>query len=149
MWRHFKVRTNLYFYDTVVYTHWGPVTYDEKYHAENNLKSLCLPLDFPRCVRMSFLPFTNSIGEKITPTTWTALDYYASPGQNFVFASVSGDIAMRVQGKYPARRKDEGKFVLDGSEKFQWMAGFYSQRTKCDGQKSGSWICKFCQSISR
>ena len=40
----------------------------------------------------------------------------SAPGQNFVFASVSGDIAMRVQAKYPARRKDEGKFVLDGSK---------------------------------
>jgi penicillin amidase len=33
-----------------------------------------------------------------------------------VFASVSGDIAMRVQGKFPVRRKDEGKFLLDGSK---------------------------------
>src|SRR5690606_423929 len=44
-----------------------------------------------------------------------ALDHYASPAQNFVFASVSGDIAIRIQGKFPVRRKDEGKFVLDGS----------------------------------
>jgi penicillin amidase len=29
---------------------------------------------------------------------------------------VSGDIAIRVQGKYPVRRKNEGRFVLDGSK---------------------------------
>ena len=52
-----------------------------------------------------------------------ALDLYDSPGQNFVFASVSGDVAMRVQGKYPARRKDEGKYILDGSKGFNgWQA---------------------------
>jgi penicillin amidase len=45
-----------------------------------------------------------------------ALNLYASPAQNFVFASVSGDVAMRVQGKYPVRRKDEGKFILDGTK---------------------------------
>jgi penicillin G amidase len=52
-----------------------------------------------------------------------ALDHFDSPAQNFVFASVSGDIAMRVQGKFPVRRKEEGKFVLDGSETSQgWQA---------------------------
>ena len=45
-----------------------------------------------------------------------ALDHYASPAQNFAFASVSGDVAMRIQGKYPVRRNEEGKFVLDGTK---------------------------------
>jgi len=44
-----------------------------------------------------------------------ALDYYDSPGQNFAFASASGNIAIRVQGKYPVRRKNEGRFLLDGT----------------------------------
>ena len=52
-----------------------------------------------------------------------ALDHYTSPAQNFVFASVEGDIAMRIQGKYPVRRKDEGKYVLDGSKTAtEWQA---------------------------
>ena len=52
-----------------------------------------------------------------------ALDFFSLPAQNFAFASVSGDIAMRVQGKFPVRRKDEGKFVLDGSRSSQgWQA---------------------------
>jgi len=37
-----------------------------------------------------------------------ALNHYTSPAQNFVFACVNGDIAMRIQGKYPVRRADEG-----------------------------------------
>ena len=32
-----KVRGNAPVYDTVVYTHWGPVTYDHNYHGENEL----------------------------------------------------------------------------------------------------------------
>lgn len=44
-----------------------------------------------------------------------ALNHFSSPAQNFAFASVSGDIAIRVQGKFPVRRVNEGKFVLDGS----------------------------------
>ena len=33
----FHVRDQVVFYDTVVYTQWGPITYDENFHAENNL----------------------------------------------------------------------------------------------------------------
>src|SRR5690606_8549223 len=53
-----------------------------------------------------------------------ALDHFSSPAQNFVFASVSGDIAMRIQGKFPARKKYEGKFVLDGSRSSQGPLGY-------------------------
>jgi penicillin amidase len=52
-----------------------------------------------------------------------ALNHFKSPAQNFVFASVAGDIAMRIQGKFPVRRKDEGKFILDGTKTSQeWRA---------------------------
>jgi penicillin amidase len=52
-----------------------------------------------------------------------ALDHWTSPGQNFVFASVKGDIAMRIQGKYPVRRKNEGRFILDGTRTTsEWQA---------------------------
>src|SRR5690349_2693529 len=52
-----------------------------------------------------------------------ALDHFASPAQNFVFASVSGDIAMRIQGKFPVRRPEEGKYVLDGTRTaYEWRA---------------------------
>jgi penicillin amidase len=52
-----------------------------------------------------------------------ALDHYASPAQNFVFASTSGDVAMRIQGKFPVRRKEEGKYVLDGTKTSnEWQA---------------------------
>jgi penicillin amidase len=36
---------------------------------------------------------------------------------------VNGDIAMRIQGKYPVRRKNEGKFILDGTKtSSDWQA---------------------------
>jgi len=51
------------------------------------------------------------------------LDHFTGPAQNFVFASTSGDIAMRIQGKYPVRRKNEGRFVLDGTKtSTEWQA---------------------------
>jgi penicillin G amidase len=46
---------------------------------------------------------------------------------------VSGDIAMRIQGKYPVRRKEEGKFVLDGSKSSNgWQAFIPAEQNVAD-----------------
>jgi penicillin amidase len=118
----FHVRDQPVFYDTVVYTHWGPITYDENFHAENNLRQYAFRW-ISHDASNEFITFYHLNRAKNHGDYMRALDTYAAPGQNFVFSSVSGDIAMRVQGKYPARRKDEGKFVLDGSKSFNgWQA---------------------------
>ncbi|HKZ38597.1 MAG TPA: penicillin acylase family protein, partial [Chryseolinea sp.] len=119
----FHVRDQPVFYDTVVYTHWGPVTYDEHYHAEDNLKHYAFRWT-SHDASDEFQTFYKLNRAANHSDYMDALDSYAAPGQNFVFASVSGDIAMRIQGKFPARRKDEGKFVLDGSKSFNGWQSF-------------------------
>ncbi|WP_373497337.1 penicillin acylase family protein, partial [Aquiflexum sp.] len=50
-----------------------------------------------------------------------ALDNYTSPAQNFVFASKSGSIAMKVQGRFPLKWEGQGKFLMDGNDpRFEW-----------------------------
>lgn len=44
-----------------------------------------------------------------------ALTHYVAPAQNFVFASVDKDIAISPNGKYPLKWKNQGKFILDGT----------------------------------
>jgi penicillin amidase len=118
----FKVRGTKVFYDTVIYTTWGPVTYDESYRAENDLKNYSFRW-MAHDASEELLTFFKLNRAKNYSDYMQALDHYGSPAQNFIFASVSGDIAMRVQGKYPVRRKDEGKFVLDGSKSSNgWQA---------------------------
>jgi penicillin amidase len=110
-----KVRGKESYYDTVTYTYWGPVVYDQSYRSENNRKYYAF-----RWVAhdeseelMTFYELNRAHSHS---DYMNALDHFSSPAQNFVFASVSGDIAMRIQGKFPVRRKNEGKFVLDGSK---------------------------------
>ncbi len=104
------------YYDTVVYTHWGPVMYDHSFHGDNDLHGY------------SFRWIAHDASDEVSGfyainraknhrEFSEALNSISMPAQNFVFASVSGDIAMRVQGKFPVRRKDEGKFVIDGSKR--------------------------------
>lgn len=117
-----NIRGNSTFYDTVIYTHWGPVTYDHNFHAENDLRGYAFRwiAHEPSEEISAFYRLNRA---KNHAEFSEALDYFSLPAQNFVFASVSGDIAMRVQGKFPVRRKEEGKFVLDGSKRSNgWQA---------------------------
>lgn len=98
--------------DTVKYTVWGPVIYENDTMPNAN---------------MSFRWLANEVVES-SPATFYHLnkaknyDEYAAaiqdfnvPAQNFAFACKNGDIALRVQGKFPIKPKGQGRFVQDGS----------------------------------
>jgi penicillin G amidase len=123
----FRVRDEPVFYDTIIYTHWGPITYDDSFHAGNNLKHYAFRW-ITHDPSNEFISFYKLNRAKNHEDYMNALDGYASPAQNFVFASVGGDIAMRVQGKYPVRRNQEGKFVLDGSKSSNGWQAFIPDR---------------------
>jgi penicillin amidase len=118
----FSIKGKPDFYDTIVLTHLGPVTYDESYHADKQNKHYAyrwIAHDGGNILR-TFYEFNRG---KNYSDYMKALDHYYFPAQNFAFASVGGDIAIRIQGKYPVRRKNEGKFVLDGSTtSSEWKA---------------------------
>jgi penicillin amidase len=111
----FAVRGQPVFYDTVTYTHWGPIPYDQSYHGENNLKGYALRW-IAHDASNEVLTFYKLNRGKNHADYLDALDHYSAPAQNFAFASVGGDIAMRIQGKFPVRRPGEGRFVMDGSK---------------------------------
>lgn len=96
-------------YDTVVYTKWGPMQYEG-----HNLALRWLPLDKP-----SVPEFYTFIGTFISSNYTEFLENtnnFLTPAQNFAFASRSGDIALRVNGKFPALSNEDGKFIQDGSK---------------------------------
>ncbi len=128
----FRVRDQSIFYDTIVYTHWGPVTYDEHFHNEDDLKQYAFRW-ISHDASNEFKSFHQLNRAKNHSDFMKALHKYESPAQNFVFASVAGDVAMRIQGKYPARRNNEGKFVLDGSRSVNgWQAFIPSEQNIMD-----------------
>jgi len=45
-----------------------------------------------------------------------ALTYYSAPAQNFIFASNDKDIAITPNGKFPLKFRNQGKFIMDGSD---------------------------------
>src|SRR6202012_2060725 len=45
-----------------------------------------------------------------------ALSYFTAPAQNFIFAANDKDIAITPNGKIPLKFKDQGKYIMDGSD---------------------------------
>lgn len=109
-----KIKGEESFYDTVYYTHFGPVMFDDKFHPDSEKKFYALRW-IAHDASAELLSFYRLTLAKNHHDYMDALDTYVSPAQNFAFASASGDIAMRVQGKYPNRVKEEGKFLLSGT----------------------------------
>lgn len=104
------------YYDTVAYTVFGPVIYEKTFpdtvanvqslavhwaanDSTNELKSIAL-LNHAK----NYHDFKN------------AMKYFDCPGQNFVFADVTGNVGIWEQGKFPVRWKDQGKFVMPGTD---------------------------------
>jgi penicillin amidase len=103
------------FYDTVIYTHHGPIRYDETFRGENERAQFAYRwISHDEAEPLTAFYLLNRA--KNHSDYMKALDHHFSPAQNFVFGAVNGDIAIRVQGKYPVRRNGEGKFILDGTK---------------------------------
>jgi len=128
----FQVKNGKAFMDTVTYTHHGPVLYDESFHAESEKTHYAFRW-IAHDPSEEVITFYKLNRAKNHADYMEALDYYSSPAQNIVFASVSGDVAMRIQGKYPVRRKNEGRFVLDGSRtSTEWKAFIPNEQNVMD-----------------
>ena len=102
------------FYDTVVYTHHGPVSYDASFKGNGQ--------------KMGYaMQWTGHLGGNNQRTLIelngarnyheyeAALVHFVAPAQNFVFSSRDGDIALWIQGRFPNKWKGQGKFLMDGT----------------------------------
>lgn len=119
---HYKVRGAKEFNDTVRYTRFGPVVFDENFGVAENKKFLAMrwTAHLPSNEFKTF--YLMNQGKNYTDYT-NALKTYTCPAQNFVFASRSGDVAIKEQGRFPIRNKatEQGKFVSDGTtDKDEW-----------------------------
>jgi penicillin amidase len=119
----FNVRGRPASVDTVIYTVWGPVPYDANFRPGDNLNGYAFRwiAHDPSDEVVAFYKLNRA---KSYDDFMEALDHFDSPAHNFAFAAIDGDIAMRVQGKFPLRRKGEGKFVLDGSRSTSGWSSF-------------------------
>ncbi len=121
-----KIRGGKTYYDTVVYTHHGPVTYDASFKGNGQKTGYAMK-------------WAGHLGGNNQQTLFElnraknyedyekALVHFTAPAQNFIFSSREGDIALWIQGQFPNKWEGQGKFLLDGSNpKHDWQ-GFIPQ----------------------
>ena len=107
-------------YDTVLYTHHGPVVY-ETASRKPKKGSGNIPVgdalrwvahDESDDIKTFYLLNRGNNYDDYRK----ALTYFTAPAQNFIFASVDKDIAITPNGKFPLKFKEQGKYILDGSD---------------------------------
>lgn len=112
-----KVRGREDVRDTVIYTHHGPVV------AQKG--KILLNSDYPEGFAMRWLGHDASVELKTflllnRASDYTdfveALSYFSCPAQNFAYADKENNIAIWVNGKFPLKWREQGKFLLDGSQ---------------------------------
>ncbi|MBI1342628.1 MAG: penicillin acylase family protein [Terrimonas sp.] len=123
-----KVKGGQTIFDTVAYTVFGPVMYDKSFSdafsKERNLAVRWTAHD-PSDEGETFYKLNRA---KNYDDYENAIRTFQCPGQNFVFASKTGDIAIWQQGKFPARWDRQGLYIMPGSDSSYMWQGFIPQQ---------------------
>jgi penicillin amidase len=123
-----KIRGGQTLNDTVAYTVFGPVMYDQSFtvdstnntaiavrwsaHDPSNEGAMWLKLDRAK----NYDDYLNAIKD------------FTCPGQNMLFASKTGDIALWQQAKFPARWEGQGLYLMPGEDSSYMWQGYIPQR---------------------
>ena len=111
--------------DTVAYTIFGPVQYDKSFSGSNqatNGKYYAVRWTAHDTAN-DFLCYYLLNGAKNYDDYEAAVRNSSNPGQNFAFATKSGDIAIWQQGHFPAKWEKQGDFVMPGIDSsYMWQA---------------------------
>ncbi len=112
-----KVRGSADEIDTIYYTHQGPVVYLQKpsYGKAANIPVGNALRWIAHDKSNELMTFYHLNRGKNYADYRKALTFYTAPAQNFIFASADNDIAITPNGKYPLKWKNQGKFILDGT----------------------------------
>ena len=117
-----KVKDSADVIEDIPMTHWGPAMYDAHYQ---NLQSK------GRNLAVKWTATNSSTGVETFYRLNRAKNYddyikaislWTCPGQNFVMATISGDIAIKQQGAFVARWEHQGDFIMPGTDSaYDWQ----------------------------
>lgn len=122
-----KVKGGATVLDTVAYTIFGPVMYDAAY-ADTVTRQDALAVRW-------MAHHTGDDGGAFYKLNRagnyndyvSAIKGFECPGQNFVFASTSGDIAIWQQGRFPDRWQGQGQYIMPGQDSSYLWQGYIPQ----------------------
>jgi penicillin amidase len=119
-----KVKNHQLVKDTVSYTIFGPVTYDKSFKTDLS-ESQSYALRWVAHDSSNILKMWLLLNRAKNYNDYkTAIGYFNVPGQNMIFASKTGDIALWQQASFPLRWKDQGLFVMPGTDSSYMWNGY-------------------------
>jgi penicillin G amidase len=113
--------------DTVAYTVFGPVMYDESFQdklKQGNAYALRWVGHDPSNALKMWYKLNRA---KNYDDYLDAVKHFNAPGQNMLFAAKNGDIALWQQAAFPLRWKYQGDFVMPGYDSNYMWKGFIPQ----------------------
>ncbi|MFY0625654.1 MAG: penicillin acylase family protein [Reichenbachiella sp.] len=113
-----KVRGSAEVIDTIVYTHYGPVVYDENFTGKNGKMNYAMKWTGHEDSDGIGVIYKLNRSQNFDQFR-KALESWSAPAQNFIYGSANGDIAMSVIGRFPLKWKEQGKFLMDGGDSRQ------------------------------
>ncbi|MBK6621589.1 MAG: penicillin acylase family protein [Saprospirales bacterium] len=116
-----KIRGSKPVLDTLVFTHWGPIVYQDAKHPKRNLAMRWAAVEEPGASELGFLLGINAA--RNYDEFQKASSGFHFPGQNMAFAARDGDIALTVTGRFPIKGREQGRFIQKGDN----SASFWSE----------------------
>jgi penicillin G amidase len=119
-----KTKGRVDFNDSIPYTLFGPVMYDAAFTGGgHSLGNHNYAVRWKAHDPSNELKFFYSLNHsKNYNDYYQAIQQLQTPGQNCVFASKTGDIAIWAQGSWPAKWRRQGDFIMPGTDSsFMWQ----------------------------
>lgn len=98
----------------IAITAFGPVMYDKNYASRNKDGKSYACRWKAHDASNELMTFFKLNRAKNYADYKDAISTFTCPGQNFVFASKTGDVAMTQQGQFPAKWRRQGDFLMPG-----------------------------------
>ncbi|MDE3211774.1 MAG: penicillin acylase family protein, partial [Bacteroidota bacterium] len=123
-----KIKGKPDYLDTVAYTLMGPVMYDKSFSGGRSTNNGYYAVRWKAHDPSNELKmFTLLDRARNYDDYLAAIKYLHTPGQNCIFASKSGTIAIWDQGEFPAKWKRQGDFVMPGTDSSYFWQGLIPQ----------------------
>jgi penicillin amidase len=121
-YEHIAVKGRDEIIDTVAYTVFGPVVYDKKFTGGGRTNGDYYAMRWKALDPSNELMAFNLLDHARNYRDYSeGIKWLHTPGQNFVFASKNGDIAIWDQGEFPAKWKYQGEFIMPGIDStYMW-----------------------------
>ncbi len=122
-YEHILLRDSTEYIDTVAYTVFGPVMYDKSFSGGRQTNNKYYAVRWKAHDAGNELMIFNALDHAKNYADYqAAIKYLHTPGQNAIFASKNGDIAICDQGEFPAKWFRQGDFVMPGTDStYAWQ----------------------------